>query len=209
MATSKVPPRAPTPGTPLPINTQGTESGRLPNPIPKQVEEEKPNPILRIAQVSRNGERTHFPLRAHPNDAGLDLFTVEESYITHGAITQFRTGVAVDIPSGYVGLICPRSGLAIGGITIVNAPGIIDAGYHGEINVITTSVIRGVQDSIIPAGTKIAQLVLLPLAALSEVQCIQEDFPPSERGAKGFGSSGNYAKQSLGEDTNPDEVERG
>lgn len=128
-----------------------------------------------------------LPTRAHSSDAGFDLYAV--GYCSGGfkAITIVDTGIQVAIPSGYVGLVCPRSGLAAdAGITVVNSPGIIDSGYRGNIKVILSSLCLGKFE--IKPGDKIAQLVVVPcLTSAKNVPYIEDE---TDRGADGLGSTG-------------------
>lgn len=130
-----------------------------------------------------------IPTRATPWDAGADLYSVEDRTIYQGKRVLVRTGIALELADGYVGYVCPRSGLAWNhGITVLNAPGVIDSGYRGEImvNLINLS------DSPIPyeikRGDKIAQLVIQQVAFPSFE--IAESLSSSHRGSNGHGSSG-------------------
>jgi dUTP pyrophosphatase len=128
-----------------------------------------------------------LPARAHPGDAGVDLYAVKAVTLAPGERAMVGTGVAVAIPDGYAGLVAPRSGLAQRhGLGLVNAPGVVDAGYRGEIRVILVN--HGAEAVSLARGERIAQLLVVPVAAgeMPEV----EDLPPSERGAGGFGSTG-------------------
>lgn len=127
------------------------------------------------------------PERAYAGDAGVDLAACEPLTLAPGERALVPTGLAVAIPEGYAGFVQPRSGLAARhGVTIVNAPGLIDSGYRGEIQVVLLNTDRETTFSA-EAGERIAQLVILPVpeVALKEV----EELPPSERGVRGFGSS--------------------
>jgi dUTP pyrophosphatase len=127
------------------------------------------------------------PERAYAGDAGLDLATCEAVRLAPGERALVPTGLAVAIPEGYAGFVQPRSGLAArDGLTVVNSPGLIDAGYRGEIQVVLLNTDRE-RTFTAEAGERIAQLVVLavPELTLREV----EDLPPSERGVRGFGSS--------------------
>jgi dUTP pyrophosphatase len=129
-----------------------------------------------------------LPTRAYAGDAGLDLHAVEAITLQPGARASVGTGIAVAIPAGQGGLVLPRSGLAArSGIALVNAPGLIDAGYRGEICVLLLNTDRETPCEI-ALGDRIAQLVLvrLELPATLEVDVL----PASERGEGGFGSSG-------------------
>jgi dUTP pyrophosphatase len=129
------------------------------------------------------------PARAHADDAGLDLVARVDVRISAstGPVTV-PTGIAVAIPPGHCGLVCPRSGLAARhGIGVLNAPGVIDEGYRGEVRV----VLYGVRDDeyTVHRGDRIAQLLLVPVARpeLSYVSAL----PESLRAGGGFGSSGS------------------
>lgn len=129
-----------------------------------------------------------LPTRAHSGDAGLDLFSCESAHIGPGERWSVGTGVAVEIPAGHAGLVLPRSGLAKRhGIALVNAPGLIDAGYRGEIRVLLLNTDPAEIFRVEP-GDRIAQLVIAPIAIAEpvEVQALTE----SARGDGGFGSSG-------------------
>jgi dUTP pyrophosphatase len=139
-------------------------------------------------KVRRLDARATLPTRAYPGDAGLDLYALEEGVLAPGERAAIGTGIAVEIPDGEAGLVLPRSGLAARhGIAIVNAPGLIDSGYRGEIRVLLLNTDR-VAPFTISAGDRIAQLVLVKVQtpAVEEV----EELAVSERGAGGFGSTG-------------------
>lgn len=129
-----------------------------------------------------------LPGRAHEWDAGLDLAAAEEVVVPARARAVVPTGLAVAIPRGWAGLVVPRSGLARRyGITLTNAPGLIDAGYRGEVQVLVVN--HGDAEHVIQPGERIAQLVLVPVwtGAVREV----DELPGSDgRGDGGFGSSG-------------------
>lgn len=127
------------------------------------------------------------PVYAKPGDAGADLRSTEDAVLKAGARLLVRTGVSIALPDGYVGLVHPRSGLAAKhGITVLNAPGTVDAGYRGEIMV--TLLNTSDQDFAITRGDRIAQLVI---QKFEKAQFLQVDeLPGSERGETGFGSSG-------------------
>jgi dUTP pyrophosphatase len=129
-----------------------------------------------------------LPKAAHPGDAGLDLRAVEPAKVAPGERAMIPTGLAVAIPDGYAGLVLPRSGLASKqGLTLANAPGLIDAGYRGEVIVAVVNLDRD-QAVTIEAGDRIAQLVVVALPQVSP-RFVQE-LPDSTRGTGGFGSSG-------------------
>lgn len=129
-----------------------------------------------------------LPSRANEGDAGLDLHACEAAHIGPGERWSVGTGVAVQIAEGHAGLILPRSGLASRhGISVVNSPGLIDSGYRGELRVLLLNT-DPAEVFRVEAGDRIAQLVIVPVAAAEPV--IVESLPPSARGEGGFGSSG-------------------
>jgi dUTP pyrophosphatase len=139
-------------------------------------------------RVRRLDARAWLPTRANPGDAGLDLYALEDGLLGPGERASIRTGVAVEIPDGQAGLVLPRSGLAAKhGIALVNAPGLIDAGYRGEVCVLLLNTDRSVP-FVLAAGDRIAQLVLVRVETPPVVEV--EELSLSERGAGGFGSSG-------------------
>jgi len=128
------------------------------------------------------------PSRAHPGDAGYDLRAAERALLGPGERASVGTGIALEIPDGWAGLVLPRSGLAARhGISVVNAPGLIDAGYRGEVRVLLLNTDRENSFGIEP-GDRIAQLMLVRHEApeLEEAEALEE----SVRGAGGFGSTG-------------------
>ena len=139
-------------------------------------------------RVRRLDTRARLPTRAYPGDAGLDLYALEDAVLAPGERASIPTGVAVEIPDGQAGLVLPRSGLAAKhGISVVNAPGLIDAGYRGELRVLLLNTDRSATFEIAP-GDRIAQLVLVRVETPEVVEV--EELALSERGAGGFGSSG-------------------
>jgi len=140
-------------------------------------------------RVRRVDLRAVLPTRAYPGDAGLDLHALDDAELGPGERASVRTGIAVQIPEGHAGLVLPRSGLARRhGISVVNAPGMIDAGYSGEVEVLLLNTDRSTPFSI-AAGDRIAQLVIVGVHA-PQVLEVQE-LALSERGSGGFGSSGS------------------
>jgi dUTP pyrophosphatase len=140
-------------------------------------------------RVRRVDPRAVLPTRAYPGDAGLDLYALGDAELGPGERASVRTGIAVQIPEGHAGLVLPRSGLARRhGISVVNAPGLIDAGYRGEVEVLLLNTDRSTPFSI-AAGDRIAQLVIVGVHA-PQVLEVQE-LALSERGSGGFGSSGS------------------
>jgi dUTP pyrophosphatase len=137
--------------------------------------------------IRRLHEAAVVPERAYEGDAGLDLSACETVELAPGQRAVVGTGLAVAIPDGYAGFVQPRSGLAAAhGITIVNAPGLIDAGFRGEIRVVLLNTDREVSFLVQP-GMRIAQLVVVAVPAVEVVET--DDLPESERGVRGFGSS--------------------
>jgi dUTP pyrophosphatase len=128
-----------------------------------------------------------LPERAYAGDAGIDLAACDRHELGPGERAVVGTGLAVAIPDGFAGFVQPRSGLAARhGISVVNAPGLIDSGYRGEIRVVLLNTARG-ERFLVEPGMRIAQLVVLPVPELELVEV--DELPESERGARGFGSS--------------------
>ncbi len=127
------------------------------------------------------------PRHAHEGDAGADLYAREPVTLSPGERRLVPTGVAVAIPAGHVGLVTPRSGLAVrSGIGIVNAPGIVDSGYRGELAVLLVN--HGDQPVAIERGDRIAQLVVVAVASIEFEEV--DELDDTTRGAGGFGSTG-------------------
>ena len=129
-----------------------------------------------------------LPERAHPGDAGFDLSSIEDVEVGPGERAMMGTGVAVAIPDGHAALVLPRSGLASNhGLTLANAPGLIDSGYRGEV--ICSVVNLDLHESVkIARGDRIAQLVVVEVPELRPGWV--DELPPSSRGEGGFGSTG-------------------
>lgn len=138
--------------------------------------------------VKRLDPGVPLPTSAHPGDAGLDLCAAEDVTLKPGERASIPTGIAVAIPEGYAGFVLPRSGLAARhGLSMVNAPGLIDAGYRGEIRLVLINLDPS-EALELRRGDRVAQLVLQPVP---EVQVREVDeLPPSARGEGGFGSTG-------------------
>ena len=137
--------------------------------------------------IQRLREEAVVPTRAYAGDAGLDLAACERAELGPGERAVVGTGLAVAIPEGYAGFVQPRSGLAgRHGISVVNAPGLIDSGYRGEVRVVLLNTDR-LETFVIEPGMRIAQLVVLPVPAFELVEV--DELPESERGVRGFGSS--------------------
>ena len=139
-------------------------------------------------RVRRLEPDARLPSRAYPGDAGLDLYALEPATLAPGERAAIRTGIAVEIPEGQAGLVLPRSGLARRhGISVVNAPGLIDAGYRGEVQVLLLNTDRS-EPFVLAPGDRIAQLVLVSVHTPEVVEV--DELALTERGAGGFGSSG-------------------
>jgi dUTP diphosphatase len=139
-------------------------------------------------KVARLETRATLPTRAHEGDAGLDLYACEAAHIGPGERWSVGTGIAIEISEGHAGLVLPRSGLAREhGIALVNSPGLIDAGYRGEIRVLLLNTDPAETFRVEP-GDRIAQLVIAPIALAEPVET--ESLAESTRGDGGFGSSG-------------------
>jgi dUTP pyrophosphatase len=129
-----------------------------------------------------------LPVRQHPGDAGLDLCCVEPVRLGPGERASVATGLAVAIPEGFAGLVTPRSGLAARhGVTLVNTPGVVDAGYRGELRVLLLNTDREATFAA-AAGERVAQLLIVPVALPLVAET--DELDETARGAGGFGSTG-------------------
>jgi len=140
--------------------------------------------------IKRLDQGLPLPARAHPGDAGVDLCTAVDVVLAPGERALVPTGMAIALPEGYAAFVHPRSGLAARhGVTLVNAPGTVDAGYRGEIKVTLLNTDRA-EPVRFERGDRIAQLVIQPVACpqFHEVQTL----PGSARGDGGFGSTGGH-----------------
>lgn len=138
--------------------------------------------------IKKLTETALLPTRAHPDDAGLDLYADESVTLAPGERRMVSTGISLALDTGRVGFVCPRSGLALHeGVTVLNTPGTIDSGYRGAIGVILIN--HSSQPFTVTPKMRIAQLVVMDYTtdALLEVATL----PPSERDTKGFGSTGH------------------
>jgi dUTP pyrophosphatase len=139
--------------------------------------------------IQRLREDAVVPERAYAGDAGLDLAACDRVELGPGERAVVGTGLAVAIPEGYAGFVQPRSGLADRhGISIVNSPGLIDSGYRGEIKVILLNTDASTP-FVVDRGMRIAQLVVLPVPELEVLDT--DELPETERGVRGYGSSGH------------------
>ena len=129
-----------------------------------------------------------LPSYQHDGDAGLDLYAAQDLTLLPGERAVIGTGIAVAVPTGFVGLGVPRSGLAVrSGLSMVNTPGVIDAGYRGEIKIVLIN--HDPRDTIeIKRGERIGQLVVMPVANVDVIEV--EELSTSSRGEGGFGSTG-------------------
>ena len=147
----------------------------------------RPQAGLRVVRLD---PRAVLPTRAHAGDAGLDLHALEGVRLAPGERASVATGLAIEVPAGQAALVLPRSGLAARhGITLVNAPGLIDSGYRGELRVLLLNTDPGGIFEIAP-GDRIAQLVLIRVELPEPVEV--ETLEASARGLGGFGSSGGF-----------------
>jgi dUTP pyrophosphatase len=154
----------------------------------------EPHPPPNVVHVSfqRLAPDARKPTRAHEGDAGYDLRSLEEAVLHPGEREVLRTGIGLAIPRGYAGLVLPRSGLAVRhGISLVNAPGLIDSGYRGEVRVPLINLDPRETFHVEP-GMRIAQLVLVRAAEASFVAVDLLEPDTDGRGEGGFGSSGTH-----------------
>lgn len=142
-----------------------------------------------------------LPVYAHPGDAGADLVSNEDVVLAPGERATVGTGLKIALPSGYVGYVVPRSGLAMKhGLTIVNSPGTVDAGYRGEVRV--TLLNTDARDAYaIAVGDRIAQLIVMAVPTVRFIEV--ERLPGSDRGEGGFGSTGYGTSDSTTGATTP------
>ena len=148
------------------------------------------DPSLVEVLLSRLDLGLPTPSYAHPGDAGADLFARQDVLLAPGERALVPTGVAIALPAGYAGFVLPRSGLATRhGITIVNAPGLIDAGYRGEIlvNLVNTDTL---ETFTVTRGDRIAQIVIQKVSKAHFVEVVS--LPGSHRGDNGHGASGGF-----------------
>ncbi|MGA8297202.1 MAG: dUTP diphosphatase [Acidimicrobiales bacterium] len=143
--------------------------------------------MVEVPSVRLDG--AELPAYAHPGDAGADLVANSDVVLEPGGGRALvPTGISVAIPEGYAGLVLARSGLAINhGVACLNAPGLIDSGYRGELRVVLVNT-DPKSPYVIHRGDRIAQLVIVPVAVARFVEC--SDLPASTRGDGGFGHSG-------------------
>jgi dUTP pyrophosphatase len=146
--------------------------------------------------ITRLDDEMPLPSYAHPGDAGADLATTVDVRLDPGERVMVPTGIAIALPDGYVALVHPRSGLAATyGVSIVNAPGTVDAGYRGEIKVLLINLDRS-QPVTLHRGDRIAQLVVQPVERARFVEV--DRLPGSARGDGGYGSTGGFVTTTDG-----------
>jgi len=149
----------------------------------------RPEPTTSVPtlDVRRLDPALPLPGYAHPGDAGLDLHAADTTTLLPGERALVPCGIAVAVPQGHVGLVHPRSGLAVDhGLTVLNAPGTIDAGYRGEVKVLLVN--HGTDPVEVRHGERIAQLLIQPVAAVDVREVDRLD--TTARGSGGFGSTG-------------------
>jgi dUTP pyrophosphatase len=147
--------------------------------------------VVETVEVLINSEV--IPSYSHPGDAGADLSSTETLTLLPGQRATLGTGVSIALPAGYVAFVVPRSGIAAkNGITVVNSPGTVDAGYRGEIKVtlLNTDLENAFEVNV---GDRIAQMIVMPFVHARFVPV--EKLPLSERGESGFGSTGLLARK--------------
>jgi dUTP pyrophosphatase len=143
-------------------------------------------------KVKLLNEKALLPRRAHPGDAGLDLFSIEKKEILPGESALIKTGLIIELPVNTEAQIRPRSGLALKhSVTVLNTPGTIDFGYRGEIMVILIN--HGKKKFVVEEGMKIAQMIIQPVLPVDVLQV--DELSVTSRGEGGFGSSGNIIGQ--------------
>ena len=142
---------------------------------------------MNILKIKCINDKAKLPEYAHPGDAGLDLFSVENVEIESGDTALIKTGIIIELPENTEAQIRPRSGLALKHkITVLNTPGTIDEGYRGEIGVILIN--HGKEQFKVEEGMKIAQMVIKPVLRVDIVNV--EEINDTKRGEGGFGSTG-------------------
>lgn len=142
-----------------------------------------------MIMMKRMTETATLPTRAHPGDAGFDLYADETVMIESAQWALVKTNVAMALPFGMCALVCPRSGLALKqGVTVLNAPGVIDNGYRDGIGVILMN--HGPIAFLVIPGMRIAQLVLFCPEGITQTFNEVDELPESMRGENGFGSTG-------------------
>jgi dUTP pyrophosphatase len=143
---------------------------------------------MTVLKVKCINEKAKLPEYAHPGDAGLDLFSVENVEIQPGDVALVKTGIIIELPENTEAQIRPRSGLALKNkITVLNTPGTIDEGYRGEIGIILIN--HGKSPFKVEEGMKIAQMIVKPVLSVDVIEV--NEISDTKRGEGGFGSTGN------------------
>ena len=137
-------------------------------------------------KVKKIHDSAKLPSYGHKGDAGLDLYSSIKCVLTRGDVKAIATGIQVEIPSGYVGLVWDKSGISLNGVH--RLAGVIDAGYRGEIKVVMANL--GDSDFSVEMGMKIAQLLIQPIVEVNVVNA--DDLEETSRGENGFGSTGKF-----------------
>lgn len=137
-------------------------------------------------KVKRIHEAAKIPRYGHKGDAGLDLFSSTDCVLAGGEVKAIATGIQVEIPEGYVGLVWDKSGISLNAVH--RLAGVIDAGYRGEIKVVMANL--GDKDFSVEQGMKIAQLLIQPIIEVNVIDV--DELKESSRGENGFGSTGKY-----------------
>ncbi len=150
----------------------------------RRPQQPEPAPVLDVRRLDPD---LPLPNYAHPGDAGLDLFAADTTVLQPGERALIPCGIAIAVPEGHVGLVHPRSGLAVDhGLTVLNAPGTIDSGYRGEVKVLLINL--GQEAAEVRHGQRIAQLVVMPVGLVDVREVDRLDV--TVRGSGGFGSTG-------------------
>ena len=142
-------------------------------------------------RFTRIAHAAQAPSRGSELAAGWDLRALEETVVSSGSSSKVLTGLKVAIPAGFEGQVRARSSLAAKGLILPNAPGTIDADYRGELMILLTWIGEG-DSYTIPAGERIAQLVVAPVPRVEFVEVTEEELGDTERGEGGFGSTGRF-----------------
>ena len=143
-------------------------------------------PEAQVVKIARLSPLASMPAPAHRSDAGLDLSVLDKHRLSPRSVARARTGLAIGIPKGWVGLLVPRSGAAARGLTLRNSPGIIDPGFTGEVLLLLEN--HSSQVIQVEPGERVAQLIVVPtLTSIHEVVALEG----SDRGPRGFGSTGS------------------
>ncbi len=137
-------------------------------------------------KVKRIHDAAKLPSYGHRGDAGLDLYSSTKCVLAGGEVKAITTGIQLEIPSGYVGLVWDKSGISLNGVH--RLAGVIDAGYRGEVKVVMANL--GDTDFSVEIGMKIAQLLIQPIVEVNVVNA--DELKETSRGARGFGSTGKF-----------------